>query len=332
MTVLNGEKHIREAIDSILIQTFKDWELLIVAEPCSDRTSEIITSYSDKRIRLIQNDTRLGVAASPNKGLDVAQGEYIARMDSDDISLPDRLKKQVRFMDANPDIGISGAWTRYIGDNAGYIGSLPCKHEGIQAHMFFESGLANPCVIMRRRALEKFRLRYDTAFSTAEDYDLWERASHCFHLANLPEVLLLYRSSPLSQSRTPNTSKKPNKHKIYKRILEQSGFTFSIEEYELHCRIGDADNCAEGQFLLAARTWLEKLKTENKLKKVYDQKLFARCLADRWLLLCRRAVPLGPRMMKIFASSSLAWHISPTLRNAARLPHFLLHCLHRKDI
>ena len=109
MPAYNAENYIREAIDSILAQTFRDFEFLIIDDGSTDHTVEIIRSYSDSRIRLYQNERNMGVAATLNRGLDLARGEYIARMDADDISLPERFAKQAAYMDAHPDVAVCGS-------------------------------------------------------------------------------------------------------------------------------------------------------------------------------------------------------------------------------
>ena len=116
MPVYNGERYLREAIDSILNQTFKDFEFLIINDGSTDLSVEIIESYADKRISLAHNGQNLGLITTLNRGFDLACGEYIARMDCDDISLPDRLEKQVVFMDNHPEIGICGSWVSAISD------------------------------------------------------------------------------------------------------------------------------------------------------------------------------------------------------------------------
>ena len=115
MTVHNGEKHLSEAIDGILNQTFKDFEFLVIDDGSTDGSADIIQSYKDVRIRFISNGKNLSVPVSLNMGLNLARGEYIARMDCDDISLPQRLEKQVQFMDANPEVGVCGTWLETFG-------------------------------------------------------------------------------------------------------------------------------------------------------------------------------------------------------------------------
>ena len=115
MSVFNGERYLIKAIDSILNQTFKDFEFIIIDDGSMDSSNAIIRSFDDPRVRLIENEKNIGLTKSLKKGIDLCRGEYIARMDGDDISLPERLKKQVEFMDHNRGVGISGTWKRSIG-------------------------------------------------------------------------------------------------------------------------------------------------------------------------------------------------------------------------
>ncbi|MCP8319033.1 MAG: glycosyltransferase, partial [Candidatus Methylarchaceae archaeon HK01B] len=121
MSVYNGEKYLREAIDSILNQTFKDFEFLIINDGSTDRTVEILRSYHDSRIKIITNEKNMGLTKSLNKGLKIARSEYVARMDADDISYPRRLEVQYEYMKKNPDVGIVGSWNDVIDDKGNTI-------------------------------------------------------------------------------------------------------------------------------------------------------------------------------------------------------------------
>ena len=115
MPVYNGEMYLREAIDSILHQTFTDFEFLIINDGSTDNSETIILSYDDSRIRYEKNDSNLKLIATLNKGIELAKGKYIVRMDADDISIPDRIEKQVAFLEKNPDVGICGSWFTAFG-------------------------------------------------------------------------------------------------------------------------------------------------------------------------------------------------------------------------
>ncbi len=194
MPVYNGEKYLQEAIESILNQTFTDFELIIINDGSTDSTLDIIMSYKDPRIRLVQNESNLKLIVSLNKGIGLANGMYIARMDSDDVSLPQRLEKQVAFMDSHPEVGVCGTGIRTIDLNGEIIGEylFPSSHNVIKWRLFFDSPIVHPSTIMRRELLVQIG-GYDIYSEYVEDYDLWIRLSKITKLANLQESLLLLR-------------------------------------------------------------------------------------------------------------------------------------------
>src|SRR5262245_60726064 len=142
MPVYNGEAYLHEAIDSMLAQTCADFELLVLNDGSRDRSGEIARSYADPRVRLVENQANLGVVPTLNRGLDLARGAFIARMDADDRSLPERLARQLAFLRAHSEVGICGTWMEAIGEGAGYMWRYPADHERIRCALLFESALA----------------------------------------------------------------------------------------------------------------------------------------------------------------------------------------------
>lgn len=192
MPVYNGEKYIKEAIDSILSQTFPDFEFIIINDCSTDNTESIIKSYNDSRIRYIKNEKNLGVAESLNKGLDVAKGEYITRMDADDISLPERFEKQISFMDRHKNIAVSGCAIERFGAIGGKAYNEYSK-EKIRIGFLFRSCIFHPTVMMRRSVMEIENYRYDVHFDKVEDYELWTRILPKYDICSIKSVLLKYR-------------------------------------------------------------------------------------------------------------------------------------------
>lgn len=191
MAVYNGEKYLREAVDSILGQTFTDFEFIVVDDSSTDRSAEIVGAYADPRVILVRNERNLGLTLSLNRGLDLARGEYVARMDCDDISLSERLARQVAFMDANPEVGACSTWALDI-DQAGKVIGKRETLVGEQLDNFYwRTSLIHPAAMFRfdRTAGP----RYDPAMRYSQDYDLWLRIGAAGKLSNLPEHLLLYR-------------------------------------------------------------------------------------------------------------------------------------------
>ncbi len=194
MPAYNAEKYLREAIESILSQTFTDFEFIIINDGSTDRTKEIIFSYDDPRIVYIENEKNSGICVTLNKGLDVARGKYIARMDSDDISIPNRLEVQVKYMDANPDVGASGSDVEFFGEGISpYVFTQLHTSEECVAGLLYNSCFAHPSVIIRKNTIDSNDLRYKDEFRGLEDYELWWQIAKYAKLNNIAEPLLRYR-------------------------------------------------------------------------------------------------------------------------------------------
>ena len=195
MPVYNGEKYLCEAIDSILNQTFTDFEFLIIDDGSTDNSLEIIKSYQDPRIRLVQNFINKGLPYSLNSGILLSKSEYIARMDCDDISLQNRLEKQVKFLDNNPEIGILGSYFILMTkeNKKSYIKTVPISDLEIRYKCLFESPFGHPTVIFRREVFEKNFLNYDTQLNAIEDYGLWTKILDYTKGANIAIPLVYYR-------------------------------------------------------------------------------------------------------------------------------------------
>jgi glycosyltransferase involved in cell wall biosynthesis len=198
MSVYNGERHLSEAIESILVQTFSDFEFIIIDDGSTDGTPTILKGYNDARIVLIRNQRNIGLACSLNKGLALAQGEYVARMDADDVALPHRFEMQAAFLERHPEIGILGSGCRLI-DSTGLERGVYWAPALSDLHIRWTSLLRNPfwhpTVTMRRDVLVQNGLSYDETFQTTQDYELWTRLLKFTRGANLGELLIRYRLS-----------------------------------------------------------------------------------------------------------------------------------------
>lgn len=229
MSVYNGEKYLKEAVESILRQTFQDFEFIIVDDGSTDKTSEILNSFDDLRIKVIKNSQNLGLTKSLNKAIEIAKGKYIARMDADDISLPHRLEKQIEFLEKNPEYAMIGS-SYYKIDDEGTTLSLVSVltadsqiKEGLDKQNWFCHGSA----IIRKDALLKVGT-YNEKFKYAQDYDLWLRISEFYSLANIEEPLYCWRTSPTSIS-----IEKESEQRYYANlaILEAQGRRMRFSAY-----------------------------------------------------------------------------------------------------
>ena len=194
MPVYNTERYLSDAVDSILTQTFTDYEFIIVDDGSTDSTWEILTRYDDPCIRLVRNENNIGLIGSLNRGLELARGEYIARMDADDISLPERLATQVQYLDSHPEVGVLGSDFQIIDEegNPRGIKKHPREHGLVKWKLYFNSPFGHSTVMMRRQLVCQVDA-YQPDMRHAEDYDLWRRLSYITRFANLPVVLLKYR-------------------------------------------------------------------------------------------------------------------------------------------
>jgi len=217
MPVYNGERYLREAVESILDQTFTDFEFVIVDDGSTDNTWQILQSYAanEPRIVLVRNETNVGVARSLNKGLELARGEYVARMDADDVSLPGRLTAQVAFLDEHPEVGVLGCAVQVIDGcgNPSRIRRFPAEHGVIKWCLCFDDPIAHPTVMMRREVVGRVG-GYSTDLLTAEDYDLWRRLNQVTRLSNLPEMLLYLRRHEACVTRAHRAKQLENSIKI----------------------------------------------------------------------------------------------------------------------
>jgi glycosyltransferase involved in cell wall biosynthesis len=195
MPVFNGEKYLREAIDSILNQTFADFEFIIINDGSTDDTLKIIKGYKDPRIVLISRKNK-GLVASLNEGIEKARGKYIARMDADDISLPERFEKQVEYLEGHPDCILLGTQIRIITDVRGPDESFitkPISDFSSRLFLGYGSIFAHPSIMANSKIMKKYPYRQSSW--PAEDYYMWTSLAHKkqYTIHNLSSVLLDYR-------------------------------------------------------------------------------------------------------------------------------------------
>ena len=195
MAVYDGEPFLRAALDSVLAQTFRDFELIVVDDGSTDGSAAIVRAIADPRVRLLSNERNLGLAPSLNRGVNDARGEFVARLDADDVAMPDRLARQVAFLDANPDVGMTGSWYVELADDGSETPrELPVDHWDLRWHLCLYSPFVHSAVTWRR-ALVRDRIgAYDERLAYSMDYDLWRRMASVFRVANVPAHLVRVRT------------------------------------------------------------------------------------------------------------------------------------------
>ena len=204
LPIYNGAAHLAEAIDSVLAQSFGDFELIAIDDGSADGSAAIAREAADARVRLVVQQNR-GLAATLNRGLELARGRYVARQDHDDIALPGRLARQVAYLDQHPDVAMVGTWAAILGaspDQERYH-RHPCDAASLRFALLFDNPFVHSSVMARTAVLrEAGGYTTDPARQPPEDYELWSRVARDHDTANIPEVLQCYREVQGSMSRT----------------------------------------------------------------------------------------------------------------------------------
>lgn len=286
LPVYNADAYLREAIDSVLNQTFRDFELIVVEDGSTDGSVEILRSVPDGRLRLISNDANRGLIYSLNRAIALARGKYIARMDADDISLPERLAKQVSFLDNHPEVAVCGTWFRTIGIHD-RIHRHPARHEDIVEDLLHVGCvIGHPTVMFRKSAVEE--IQYESAFEHAEDYRLWARLSSRFKLANIPEVCVLYRTHAEQVSESKAAAQRLAALRIQAFLATTAAPDLRANERRWVDRAFTGEGLFDVEELESVQHALLLLAAENGRSGRFKQARYTRLLARVWLIACFR--------------------------------------------
>lgn len=305
MPVYNTGQFVKAAIRSILLQTHHDFELIIVNDGSTDDSLEAIQSFSDRRIKIINFTENKGISTARNYAINAAQGMYIAHMDSDDISHPERLADQVAYMENNPHTGICGTWAKLFGERNG-IAKSPTSNAEIKCRLLFNCIIYQPTVMIRKSILLDNKLLYNPDFITTEDYDLWARGTAHTNFGCIPKVLLDYRTHHGQiTSNDSITRRKRFLKRIYLYQIERLGFTPTQEEIDTHEAIANWEIHTSKSFVMSALKWLDKLHSLNIISRIYDQTTLDRVLSSYMYGICLINGKHGMWTWKQFYRSSL---------------------------
>ncbi|NLU91937.1 glycosyltransferase family 2 protein [Chitinophaga sp. Ak27] len=300
MAAYNGEAYIEKAIQSVLNQSFTNFELLIINDGSTDRTLDIIRQFTDPRIRLVHNDGNKGLTFTRNRGIEEAKGQYIAILDCDDIALPDRLKTQISFLASHPDIAICGGQAIAIDESGEQTGNLNViAGDNISPELVFHNTFINSTLIIKRSAMLEAGGYRD--YSPAEDYDLSYRISLRHPVANLNEVLVYYRLHG-------NNISKVQHERILNaelRIIENIHTNLGIRKDEKLIRIHHDYSCYRFSSR-SAKEFLpvfEALKQGNATSGNYPIQVFNEILYKKWYTLLRHNKE--KRILPLFFKSRL---------------------------
>jgi len=285
MPVFNCEVYLRDAIESVLNQTFTSFEFIIINDGSTDNSKAIIKSYSDSRIVYVENESNIGLIASLNKAILIARGTYIARMDADDISLPNRFLKQFEFLEANPNHVIVGSSAIFIDCDSNFVSemTMPSNHELIKTLLFFNNTFVHTSIMGQTRVFKEFM--YSSDYYLAEDYFLWSQISEKYRLANISDPLVKYRIHQESVSIKKRNEQEKCVKKIYNYHLSSLGIKTNENILNFHYDlISNLLNLSteEKEENFSTLKWVRMLRKHNAIMQRYPVEIFDKYLQKYW--------------------------------------------------
>ncbi len=279
ISVYNAAPYLQQCIDSILQQSYSEFDCWIIDDGSTDGSREILMQQTDPRIKIYFNVTNLGIANSLNQYLTKINTEYIFRMDADDICMPYRMEKQIAFMDAYPEIGMSGGALEYFGKkNETWYPAT--QHEEIISRLLFNSAIPNPTLVIRTAILQQHQLIYNTQFTKPpmEDYALLIDCIKKVKFGNLKEVLVMHREHDQNQSLVFRDSKQEAMIRIYEMLFTQLNIEASKQDllihYQLAYNIPDFKNHSLTTYIRWCKYLMNQMDNKQELKNVIYIYLF----------------------------------------------------------
>lgn len=318
MPVYKVERYVGESIQSVLNQTFQDFELILLDDASPDTSAIEIAKFNDPRIRYLRHETNQGVAMARNAAIRAASGSFIAFLDSDDIALPDRLAEQVQCLDENPNLGLVGSWADLIDESGTGCGSRrnPYPDRLLRPMLVFRNTFILSSLMIRRAALP------DGLFGKilAEDYDFVSRVLPVWDVAVMPRPLVQYRLNTQGSMSTRWQQVKDDTWRTQQRLLEQLGIYPSAEEKALHQRIAHATsegmNSATAQ---QASHWMRRILEANRQRGCYPQSDLEEAALEILTSLWRQTTGEGVRVVPQAFSSFAVLGVRPRMGQMARL-------------
>lgn len=286
----NNELYLREAIDSILNQTFKEFVFLIIDDGSADKSIEIIKSYTDERIKIVLKEKNSGIVDTLNLGIQHVSTKYIVRMDADDISHPKRIQLLVDFMESNPEVGVCGSYLSAFGSiNETWTQELEDKR--IKAKMIHCNAVTHAPAIFRTDVLKKNNIYYTNNHPYMEDYDLFFRLKGLTKFSHIDRVLYYYRvlehNSTVKNKHTISDRRK----EMYKKIITELDIEPTDKNVELHMQFfigGIAVTYKIEEF----KNWIELVLKKNSIRKIYPEKELKELMQQAWKRFFYKLVPL----------------------------------------
>lgn len=273
---------LKQSIDSILSQTLHDFEFIVVDDCSTDSSFEFLKSYTEKdeRIVLLRNQKNSGLAFSLNRAIQIAKGKYIARMDSDDISLPNRFERQVDYLDRHPEIDILGSFAELFGDTTGLSFNPFVSKEECKCQLLFVPCLIHPSVMIRTDFLNKYHLQYDEKYLCSQDFDMWTRCAEHGNITMIKEILLKYRIHGTQISSKKKELQRNYAIEICKRQLTKLNITPDSNEMLAHLVLCGKEE-VNTENIQAIVQWGDYLVKSNEETHLFNQKALKTIVYNR---------------------------------------------------
>jgi len=325
MVVYNGEQFISDSIQSILNQTYANFELVIVNDGSIDKTSEIINSFEDSRIKYFENDNNIGQNFSRNIALKYSIGKYVAVMDADDISYDHRLEKQIKFMEENEDYGLIGSLAEVIdhtGKPLGIIQSKCFPPDETMVYLFFRNCFTHSSILFRKEILEKVGI--DTGRLLASDYEIIVKVSRFMKVGNSNEILVKYRRHDKSVLYLNKNIKAAYGQSIIINQINELGLNPSEAELNIHHSIYKKFVHIVDKDYYLTLNWLDKLFNANRKMKIFPESEFYKRISGYWFNLMNNPIQFNMKLLKPYFNSPI---LKSSNRNFIDHLKFTIRCI-----
>jgi glycosyltransferase involved in cell wall biosynthesis len=290
MPTYNCREFLGESIDCILNQTLDDLELIIVDDGSTDDSPSLLHAIAsrDNRVRVVRQEN-VGTGVALNVAIELARGKYLARMDADDLTPPQRFAEQTAFLDAHTEITVVGGWHRTFGAVENKVHEFPTDPNHLKAALLFRNPISHPTVMMRHQAFQENGWRYSPRRQFPEDYDLWITIAERHELANIPKLYLDYRILP--SAIVPNVRRHWPEEMIaiQCRLLARLGLIPNEQQRAIHYSLAFDEIRAEPEYIAQAHAWLLDILHHNQRRGVLDEQGLNRALTGRYIALVRAA-------------------------------------------
>lgn len=289
MPVYNSEQFIKQAVESLLSQSFDDFELIIVDDGSTDGSAEMISGFRDERIRLLENEAKRGIVFSRNRGLAEAKGKFIAPFDSDDVAMPEKFVKQIDYLKKHSEIGMIGSWAVIIdqtGQPTGKKWKLNARMKHIPAIMLFRNYFVQSAVVLRREVIP--RGGYTCGFDIIDDYKMWWDILKKSGGWNYPEYLVKYRIHKSSVTQSDRNRMLERERRIYDTVFSELGIRLSDEQFGSLMMIKNDQPLQHQADLSRIESFLILILDANQFANRFDQAILKKVVMNRWLKACNK--------------------------------------------